>query len=42
MTSEPAAVEEASDPLAQVRQRIADTYDDLPPRLQGVLASMVR
>jgi len=36
MTSEQAAVQEASDPLAQVRQRIADTYDDLPPRLQQI------
>jgi DNA-binding MurR/RpiR family transcriptional regulator len=36
MTPEPATVEEASDPLAQVRQRIADSYDDLPPRLQQI------
>ncbi len=29
-------MKEASDPLAQVRQRIADSYDTLPPRLQQI------
>ena len=36
MTSEQAELQEAPDPLAQVRQRIADNYEDLPPRLQQI------
>lgn len=36
MISDQVASQDAADPLAQVRQRIADNYDALPPRLQQI------